>query len=97
MRYPKFTAARSHLIPFTALMLATALGGCVGYTGYPSSGYGYSYPNSNGYYGSYPSTYGYNYPAAYPRTYTNSINYRPLYSSDYNSSFNTYENGGGGH
>ena len=44
----KFTVARSRLIPLAALLVATALGGCVAYTGYPSSTYSYSYPN--GYY-----------------------------------------------
>ena len=91
MRNPKFTSARSRLLPLAALLAATSLGGCVAYTGYPSGYYGYNY--SNGYYGAGRSVYGYpsNY-AAYPSTY----NKRPLYSSDYNSSFNTYENRGGG-
>jgi hypothetical protein len=87
VRYPKFTAARSRLIPLTALLLATALGGCVAYTGYPSSGYGYRNPN-----------YGYSYPgsyyAGYPRTYNTSYSYRPYYSPDYNRYGSTY--GGGG-
>jgi len=64
MRDPTFTVARSQLIPIVALLLATALGGCIAYTGYPSSNYGYNY--SGGYYGGYPSTY------------TDSYNYRPL-------------------
>jgi hypothetical protein len=64
-----FTTARSRLMPLAALLLATALGGCVGYTGYPSGDYGYSYPT--------------NYYAGHPRTYSNSYGYRPYYSSDY--------------
>ena len=47
----------------------TALGGYVGYMGYQSRNYGYSY--ANGYY------------AGYPRTYNTSYGYRPYYSSDY--------------
>jgi hypothetical protein len=64
MRYSRLTAARSCLIPLTALLLATALGGCAGYTRYPSSNSAYNY--SGGYYGGYPSTY------------TDSYNYRPM-------------------
>jgi hypothetical protein len=82
MQYPKFTAARSRLIPVVALLLATALGGCVGYTGYPSSDYSYSYPS--GYY------------AGYPRTYSTTYNYHPYYSPEYNRYSGTYESRGGG-
>jgi len=78
MQNPKFTAARSRLVPIAALVLATALGGCVGYSSYPSRDYGYSYPN--GYY------------AGYPRTYTTSYGYRPYYSPDYGR-YNSYESG----
>jgi hypothetical protein len=105
MHYPRFTAARRHLIPLTALLLATALGGCVGYTAYPS-GYGYNYPatypNSppGGYYGGYPSAYSYNYAntpyAGYPQTYNNSNTYRPFYTPNYNGTFNTYTTSGSG-
>jgi hypothetical protein len=91
MRYPKFTAPQRRLIPLAALFLATALGGCVAYSGYPSGYYGYNYPS--GYYGGYQSAYVY--PSnhnGYPSTYT--YYQRPVYSPDYNGSFNT--NGGGG-
>ena len=56
MRYQQFTAAPTRLMPFAALLVATALGGCVGYAEYPSHGYGYIYPNG-GYYAGYPRTY----------------------------------------
>jgi hypothetical protein len=69
MRYPRSTAARTRLIPFAALLLATALGGCVGYAEYPSHDYGYNYPS--GYY------------AGYPRTYNASYGYRTYYCADY--------------
>jgi hypothetical protein len=71
-----FTAARSRLIPIATLLLATALGGCVGYSGYPSGDNGYNY--SSGYY------------AGYPRTYNTSYGYRPHYSSDYGRYNDTY-------
>jgi hypothetical protein len=93
MRYPKFTATRSHLIPLAALLLATTLGGCYPYPGYPSNGYGANYPNG------YSTNYGNNYPGgyyAYQRTPYNSNENRPFYSSDYNSTFNTYGTTGGG-
>ena len=48
MRYQRFTAAPTRLMPFAALLVATALGGC--------HGYGYNYPNG-GYYAGYPRTY----------------------------------------
>jgi hypothetical protein len=97
MRRPTFTAAHSDLIsvaallPLAALLLSTALGGCVAYTSHPPGYYSYNYPY--GYYGGYRSAYGYpgSY-AAYPSTYDR----RPLYSPDYNSTFNTYETSGGG-
>ena len=94
MRHPKFTATRSYLIPLAALLLATTLGGCYPYPGYPSNGYGYNYPNG------YPANNGYNYPngyyAGYPRTSYNSNENRPLYTSDYNGTFNAYGTTGGG-
>ena len=43
MRDPKFTAVRSRMVPLAALGLVTALGGCVGYSSYPSGDYGYAY------------------------------------------------------
>jgi hypothetical protein len=86
MPHPKFETARRRLVPVAALLVATVLGGCVAYTGYPSGYYGYNYPS--GYYGG--NRGGYAYPAY------NSYNQRPVYSSDYNSSFNAYENSGGG-
>ena len=49
MRNQKFTAARRRLVPIAAILLATALGGCVAYSGYPSGYYGANYPY--GYYG----------------------------------------------
>lgn len=76
MQHLKFTTARSRLIAITALLLATALGGCVAYTGYPSSNYSYSYPN--GYY------------TEYPRTYTNAPAYRPFYSPTYYDNGSSY-------
>jgi len=78
MRYQQFTAARSRLIPLAALVLASALGGCVGYAGYPSRDYGYSQPN-----------YGYSHPnyghgGYYPGyAVTNTYNQRPYYSPSY--------------
>ncbi len=73
MRYQQFTAARSRLVPLAALLLASVLGGCVGYADYPSGNYGYSQPN-----------YGYSsYYRGYPATYTNSYNQRPYYSPSY--------------
>lgn len=74
-------SAFKRLIPVTALLLATALGGCVAYTGYPATTYSYNYPG--GYYGGYPSSYAYSY------------NYAP-YSSNYNGTFNTYATSGNG-
>jgi len=71
MRYQQFTAARSRLIPLAALVLASALGGCVGYAGYPSRDYGYSHPY-DGHGGYYP---GY--------AVTNTYNQRPYYSPSY--------------
>jgi hypothetical protein len=81
MRHAMFTAARSRLIPIAALLLATALGGCVGYSGYPPGDNGYNY--SGGYY------------AGYPRTYSTSYSYRPYYSHDYDRYSHAYENRGG--
>ena len=51
MQHATFTTARSRLMPLAALLLATALGGCVGYSSYPSRDYSYSYPS--GYYTGY--------------------------------------------
>jgi hypothetical protein len=81
MRYPKFTAAPSRLIPIPALLLATALGGCVGYSGYPSGDNGYNYRGSR--YAAYPH-------AAYPRTYNTAYGYHPYYSPDYARYNDTY-------
>ena len=80
MRHAMFTTARSRLMPLAALLLATALGGCVGYTGYPIRDYGYSYPS--------------NYYAGNQRTYNTSYGYRPYYSPDYNRYNDTYYNRG---
>ena len=80
MQHAMFTAARSRLLPLATLLLATALGGCVGYSSYPSRDYGYSYPN--------------NYYAGYPRTYSSSYGYRPYYSPDYGRYNRSYEAGG---
>ena len=77
MRDPKFTAVRSRMVPLAALVLVTALGGCVGYSSYPSGDYGYAYPNS--YYAGHPRTY-----------YTNSYSNRPYYSPYYSSYNNAY-------
>jgi hypothetical protein len=84
MRYQQFTAARTRLIPVAALVLASALGGCVGYAGYPSRDYGYSQPNYS--YGSY-------YPG-YAVSYTNSYDQRPYYSPSYSGHNDAYQNGG---
>jgi hypothetical protein len=95
MPHSNFATVRSRLVPVAALLAATALGGCIAYSGYPSGYYGSNYPS--GYYGGNRPAYAYPaYNAGYPSTYTNSYNQRPLYSPDYNSSFNTYENSGGG-
>ena len=56
MQHATFTTARSRLMPLAALLLAAALGGCVGYSSYPSRDYSYSYPGS--YYAGYPQNYG---------------------------------------
>jgi hypothetical protein len=93
--FSKSTTARRRLVPVAALLLATTLGGCVAYPGYPSGYYGYNNPNA--YYGAnrtdyvYPNSYG-----GYQSTYANSYSARPYYSHDYNGAFNTYENSGGG-
>lgn len=92
MRIPTFTSARRRLAPFAALAVATVLGGCVAYTGYPSGYYGYNYPS--GYYPgnrtayAFPSNYN-----GYPSSYANSYYQRPAYSQEYNGS---YTNGGAG-
>ena len=70
-------------MPFAALLVATALGGCVGYAEYPSHGYGYNYP-SGGYY------------AGYPRTDSASYGNRPYYFPEYGRYNDTYERRGGG-
>jgi hypothetical protein len=88
MRYPKYTVISNRLIPLTVLALATALGGCVAYTGYPSSGYGYS--NSGG----YPSAYSYNYPSGYYAGYPG-YGYRPYYSPGYSRYNGSYDMRGG--
>ena len=89
MQCAKFTAARCRLIPLAALLLATALGGCVAYAGYPTSNYSYNYPS--GYYSGYPSGYY----AGYPTAYTYPSNSRQLYSPTYYSSPTSYESNGG--
>jgi hypothetical protein len=81
MRPKIITAARRRLVPLAALLFATALGGCVAYTGYPAASY--AYPNS--YYGGYPASYS-----------TYSYNYPRYYWPDYNGTFDTYRNGGSG-
>jgi hypothetical protein len=43
MRHGMFKTARSSLVPLAALLLATTLGGCVGYSSYPSTDYSYGY------------------------------------------------------
>ena len=99
MRYQQFTAARSRLIPLAALVLATALGGCVGYAGYPSRDYGYSQPN----YGYSQPNYSYSsYYPGYAVTYSDLYNQRPYYSPSYSRSpsynrhNNAYQSGDGG-
>ena len=88
MRHPNFTLTRSHAVPIIALLLATALGGCVAYTGRPDTQYSYGYPTA--YYTGYSTYYD------YPNTYAYSQNYPPYYSPDYNSYYNTYATSGGG-
>lgn len=103
MRYRMFAAPGSRLISLSALLLATALGGCVGYTGYPSQDYDYGSPNygqgSPSYSYSNPN-YGYGHPAryytGYPATYTNSYAPRSYYAPDYGRYNSTYHNSGGG-
>ena len=80
MRYPRFTRTP---MSFAALLVATPLGGCVGYAEYPSHGYGYNYP-SGGYY------------AGYPRTYSASYGDHPYYYPEYQRYNDTYERRGGG-
>jgi hypothetical protein len=84
MQYPKLAVARRSLKPLIAVLLATSLGGCVGYTGYPSGDYGYSQPNyrysqPNYGYSSYPSSYY----VGFPSTYGNSYSQRPYYPPSY--------------
>ena len=62
MRHRNISAAR-RLIPLTGLLLATTLGGCVAYTGYPPAGYSYNYGYPS-YYSGYPASYGYSYNSA---------------------------------
>ena len=83
MRYQQFTAAPTRLMPFAALLVATALGGCAGYAEYPSHSYGYNYP-TGGYY------------AGHPRSYSASYGDRPYYSPEYQRYNDTYERRGGG-
>ena len=96
MQNPKFAVAPRSLKPLVALLLAASLGGCVGYTGYPSADYGYSQPNyhysqPNYGYSSYPSSYYVGYPSANP----NSYDQRPYYSPYYGNHNNRYQSGGG--
>jgi hypothetical protein len=64
MRHAMFTATRSRLIPIATLLVATALGGCLGYSGYPSG-------DNSGYYAGYPRAYStsYSYRPYYSRDY----------------------------
>src|ERR1700722_16471046 len=80
--YTQSSQQLDRLIPFAALLLATALGGCVGYTGYPSRDNGHNYPS-----GDY---------AGYPRTYSTSYSYHPYYPPEYSRYNATYESRGGG-
>lgn len=82
MRYPKFTTARIRSMPIAALLVATALGGCVGYSDYPSQGYSRNYPSG--------------YDTGYQRSYSTSYGYRPYYSPDYQRYSDTYGTRGGG-
>ena len=69
MQYAKFT-----MKPF-ALLVAILLGGCVGYTDYPSGDYGHSLRHSQ-------PTYGYNgYPSGYDGrpSYSQRSYYSPYY------------------
>jgi len=63
MQYAKFTMKP------VALLVAILLGGCVGYTGYPSGDYGYSHRYSQ-------PTYSYN---GYPSGYDGRPSYSPYY------------------
>jgi hypothetical protein len=90
MRYRTISAVR-RLIPVAGLLLATTLGGCVAYTGYPSDRYSYNngYP---GYSSAYPTSYGYSYsdPAYYPN---DTSRYPPVYFGPFNP---RAESGGNG-
>jgi hypothetical protein len=83
------------LLTGAALMAATVLGGCTAGPGDPYSQYGYGYAP-----GYSPARYyapGYHASSYYepvPGSY--SYRYRPFYSPDYNSSFDTYRTTGGG-
>lgn len=80
MRTIKTMPARNWILPFALLLMATTLGGCVGYTSYPPGYYGYNtYTTPTGYYSGYPATYAYSYNAP-----------APLYTSNYNGYYNTY-------
>jgi hypothetical protein len=87
MRYRNISASARRLIPLAGLLLATTLGGCVGYTGYPPAHYSYNY-GYPGYYSGYPTNYGY------------SNNYEPGYLPYYSTSrfnpSNPYPSGSGG-
>lgn len=85
MRHPRFRRIPSRFVPFVALLAATTLGGCIGYTEYPSRGYGYNY--SSGDYADYPRTYS--------ASYT-SYGYRPYYAPDYRRYNDTNEGRGRG-
>jgi len=76
MRRSHFTALRRHLLPFAALVGATALAGCV--TQSPPAAYSYTYGYATPYYSSYTVS----------NTYPNG--YRAAYSPDYNGTYNTY-------
>jgi len=82
MQHAIFATARRSLKPLAALLLATALGGCVGYSGNTFGDNGYNYPSS--------------YYAGHSRAYNTSYNYRPYYSPGYDRYSHNYEGRGGG-
>jgi hypothetical protein len=67
-------AMRSKMIIAAALLLVTALGGCVAYPGY-----GYNYGYQPRYYAAYPGNYAYQYPPYYTSDYNGYANtYRTI-------------------
>ena len=67
---------KNRMIIAAALLLVTALGGCVAYPGY---GYSYGYGYQPRYYAAYPGSYAYQYPPYYTSDYNGYANtYRTI-------------------